>query len=223
MFRPSSLFLAVLATTTANAETRELGSHQHGISTLDIAVEGTDIAMTLAAPGADIVGFEYQPETDADKAAVDHAIAALADPLALFTPPASAACTVVSATARLILEDDEAHDHEDDHGHDDHAEKEHDHDDDHGHDDHAEKEQDHDEAHDHDEDHAEKASGGHSEFEAEYLLTCSAPKELSQLQFAYFDKFPNAQEIRVQIVGSAGAQAFAVTDQAPSLTLPELY
>ena len=217
MNKSATIFISLLAGTAAVAETRELGSHEHGVSTLDIAVEGTNIAMTLSAPGADIVRFEYAPETDADKTAVESAIAALSDPLTLFAPPASAECSIVSAKAELILEDGHD-DHE--HGHDDHddhgaKEEEHDHADDH---DHA-----HDDAHDHDEDHAEKADAGHSEFEAQYMLNCEAPEELSQLQFAYFDSFPNAEEIRVQIVSASGAQAFAVTDQAPSLTLPELF
>ena len=60
---------ALAATAAVAEERRELGAHEHGHSTLTIAVEGTRVAMELSAPGADIVGFEHAAETDEQKAA----------------------------------------------------------------------------------------------------------------------------------------------------------
>lgn len=82
-------------------ETRDLGAHEHGHAALNIAVEGTQVAMAFEAPGADIVGFEYKAETAGDRAKVDAAIAELSKPLSLFVLPAAAGCTVVSSTAAL--------------------------------------------------------------------------------------------------------------------------
>jgi len=75
----------------------------------------------------------------------------------------------------------------------------------HGHDDHA-----------HD-DHADAA--GHTEFHAEYLLTCAQPDSVSAISFAYFQTFPNALELEVQVISDTGAQAFEVTRDAPTLDL----
>lgn len=179
---------------------RELDAHEHGVGTLNIAIEGATIAMAFEAPGADIVGFEYAAESDVDLAAIDAAIATLGAPLDLFVVPEAAACTVTEALAELEGGDDDAHhehaeDHHDEHGHDDH-------------DDH--KDEDH-------EDHADAAN--HTEFHAEYTLTCDNADALTSISFAYFDTFPNAKEVEVQMITASGAQAFEVERDAPVLDL----
>ncbi len=82
-------------------ETRLLDAHEHGVGTLNIAVEGTTVAMEFEAPGADIVGFEYEATTDAAQVAVHAAVAKLGSPLDLFVMPDAAKCIVVSAKADL--------------------------------------------------------------------------------------------------------------------------
>jgi hypothetical protein len=116
-----------LATTAAVAEERrELGVHEHGHSTLAIAVEGTRVAMELTAPGVDIVGFEHGASTDEEKAAMEQAKVALADPLTLFTPPSSAHCRAAEAVVELESEEghEEEHAEGDAHGEAAHAEGE---------------------------------------------------------------------------------------------------
>ena len=218
-----SLIALISAMPAAAQDTRQLDAHEHGVGTLNIAIEGTTLAMTFEAPGADIVGFEYAAKSDADLAAIDAAVTTLNAPLDLFGMPSAAACSVISTQAALESEDDHAEDTHDDHGHGDHAEDAHD---DHGHDDHAEDAHDdhgHDDhaedAHDdhgHD-DHAEES--GHTEFHAEYTLNCENPDALTEITFAYFAAFPNAQEVEVQIISTSGAQAFEVERDAPRLDL----
>ncbi|MGR3802509.1 MAG: zinc uptake protein ZrgA [Marinibacterium profundimaris] len=225
-------------------EHRELGAHEHGVGQLGIAIEDDSIAMELRAPGADIVGFEHAAESDEDRALVTAALAALEQPLTLFEMPQAAGCTLVEAHAELVL--GEHDDHDDDHDHDeedsdhDHDEAHDDHGDDAAHGDHEEHEHDkHDEdhaegddhdadAHEHDDDHAEAhddhddhdhAEGGHSEFHAEYLLTCSDIGAADRIDFAYFDAFPNAQELDIQLVSDAGASMAEVGRDDPVLTL----
>src|SRR3990172_13326550 len=79
-----TVFAAALAATPARAEEakRELGAHEHGHGTLNIAIENARVSMELEAPGMDIVGFEYAASTDDQKAAVAKAKAELAKPLA---------------------------------------------------------------------------------------------------------------------------------------------
>lgn len=224
--------IALLSAFPAFAEeSRELDAHEHGVGTLNIAIDGTQVAMIFEAPGADIVGFEYAAESDADNAAIDAAIAQLGAPLDLFVTTAAAGCVVVEAKASLEGEDDhEDHDDHDD-DHDDHGD---DHDEDHDEHDHDEghdEDEDHDHGDEHDENHDDHAhddhddhddhadEAGHTEFHAEYMLTCDAPDDLTEITLAYFDTFPNALEVEVIIVTESGAQAFEVSRDAPVLNL----
>ena len=222
-------FIALVAASQAVAgEKRELDAHVHGVGTLNIAVDGDIVGMEFHAPGADIVGFEYEAKSEVDRAAIDAAVATLARPLDLFVLPAKAACTVTQASAMLEIEEDNDHDHD----HEEHAEhddhEEHADHDDHDHAEHEDEEHaehdDHDHAeHDHDEhDHAE-AAGQHTEFHAEYTLNCASPEALDSIEFAYFDTFENALELEVQIIAESGAQAFEVTREDANLDLQNLF
>ncbi|MGJ8585896.1 MAG: zinc uptake protein ZrgA [Marinosulfonomonas sp.] len=208
MKRTFSLIALVAAFPAFAQDARQLGAHEHGVGTLNIAIDGTTVAMEFEAPGADIVGFEYEAESEADLAAIETGVATLDAPLDLFVMPEAADCTLVKAMAELASED-----HHDDHGDDDHdAHGDEDHDD-HGHKDHDDE--DHaDEDHD---DHADDA--GHTEFHADYTLTCGSPDALAEITFAYFEAFPNAREVKVQVITASGAQAFDVERDAPVLNL----
>ena len=166
-----------------------MDAHEHGVGRLDIAFEGTEIAMEFHAPGADIVGFEHAADRAEDRAAVDAAVALLARPLDLFVLPDAAGCSVVRAMAEL--EGDE------DHGEDVHAEDD-------GHDDHDNE-------------------AGHTEFHAAYALTCTDPTAITDVTFAYFAEFQNAQEVEVQVVTDNGATSFDVERDAPTLDLRGMF
>lgn len=210
------LALSAVATPLWAQDTRQLDAHEHGVGTLDIAIDGALVAMEFHAPGADIVGFEYQAERAEDKAAIDAAIATLMQPLELFTVPAAAGCAVTLAKAELETEG--AHEDHDDHAHDEHGDDDHADHDEHAHDDHGDDDHAHDD-HAHD-DHADHADGsGHTEFHAEYAMTCADTSALTSISFPYFDMFPNALEVEVQLISDAGATAFEVTRDDPTLDL----
>jgi hypothetical protein len=196
----SLIALAVAATTPVFAEeTRQLDAHEHGVGQLDIAFDGKQISMELHAPGADIVSFEYAAESAEDRAKVDAAVAILARPSDLFVLTEAAGCTIVQASAELESEEGQA-DHEDEH-------------DDHEDDDHQ------------DADHQEKNVGeaGHTEFHAEYLLACADPGAVTEITFTYFDVFPNALEVEVQLISNKGATSFEVERDAPTLDLRGMF
>lgn len=183
--------ISLIAAFPAFAEdSRALDAHEHGVGTMNIAVDDTAVVIEFEAPGADIVGFEYVAERDDDLAAIDAALSLLSAPLDLFVLPAAAGCKVVDVEAEL-------EGGEKDSDHDDHAEEE-----------------EHD--HDHD-DHDEETS--HTEFHATYTLTCDATDELDEITFTYFDAFTNAREIEVQYIDLEGAKAFEVERDAPVLNL----
>ena len=102
------LSLTVLAQANpATAQHRELGAHEHGRGTLNIALEGTRLSMELEVPGIDIVGFEHPAKSAKDKAVVDSAKKRLSTPLSLFKFSASAGCVVKEASASVESEDDD--------------------------------------------------------------------------------------------------------------------
>ncbi len=181
----TGLAAVLLATAAAAQERRELGPHEHGHATLDIAVEGKSVAMALSAPGADIVGFEHAAEGDADRAALDAGMAALEDPLALFKLPSDAGCSLDTAEVRQVFE---AHEHEEAGHEEEHAEE-----------------------------HGEEAT--HSAFEAEYALTCDDPSAIESIDFAFFDRFPNAEEVEVNLVSERGQSSYEVARDRPRLAL----
>ncbi len=217
---------------------RGLGAHEHGQSRLDIAVEGSVVAMELRAPGADIVGFEYAPASEEEEAAVAAAKETLGQPLSLFVLPDAAGCTATDARVALVFEDADGdeHAHGEEHG-DEHAHGE-EHGDEHAHgeahgDEHAHSEE-HGDEHAHGEEHGDEhahgeahgdehahgeAHGGHSEFRATYAIACADPAAIDSLRFAFFDAFPNAREVAVQMISEAGSAGYEVERDDPVLDL----
>lgn len=100
--------LALLGPAQAQRAKREVGAHVHGASKLNVAIEGQTISMELSAPAHDIVGFEFRPRTDAQRAAVEQATRTLRDPLKLFTLPQAAGCTVANAAVEQTFENGHA-------------------------------------------------------------------------------------------------------------------
>jgi Protein of unknown function (DUF2796) len=101
--------LALLSQPGSAEEHRQLGAHVHGHGRLNIAIEGKKISMELEAPGADIVGFEHEPSTPDQKAAVAEGRAKLADALALFSPSAQAGCELEHVKVSVEAEHENGH------------------------------------------------------------------------------------------------------------------
>lgn len=207
-----ALLASVAATPLLAQETREMDAHVHGVSTLELAVEAGVVEMNLHSPGMDIVGFEYEASTDADKDAVEAAIRTMLVPENIVALPGAAECRLTEVLAHLHAGD---HDHEEgeDHMHEAEGEEDHDHadhaeGDDHVHEEHAEGEE-----HDHEE------GAMHSEFHARYIFACAHPEELTAITFPFFERFENAQEIEAQYVTDAGAGAAEIGRDAAKLTL----
>jgi hypothetical protein len=102
----AALSASLASPSLAAEEKRELGAHEHGHGTLDIAVEGKRVSMALVVPGADIVGFEYEASTPEQKATVEKAKATLADALKVFALPAAAGCTLTEAKVEVKAEEE---------------------------------------------------------------------------------------------------------------------
>jgi hypothetical protein len=171
---------------TAQAQHRELGPHQHGHGTLNIAIEGGRVSMELDVPGADIVGFEHAATTKAQRAAVEKAKAQLAVPLSLFVLPKSAGCSLKQANVKIEgAEEAKAEQAKDTPAG-------------------APKEQ---------------GDAEHSDFNAEYVLECTAVDKLTSIEFPYFRRFSGAEELEVNLVTAKGQSKFEVKRSKPRLDL----
>jgi hypothetical protein len=100
-------FLTCIAFSAPAEEPRQLGAHVHGHGRLNIVIEEKTLFVELEVPAADIVGFEHEPVTPEDKAALEKGKAKLADALSLFTPSPAAECTLKSAEVATDIERDD--------------------------------------------------------------------------------------------------------------------
>lgn len=86
-----------LGTGLAAAEPRSAARHEHGSTTLGIAVEGQSLVIEIDGPAANFVGFERKPATDQEKQELARVLNVLRDGAALFLTPPGAACRLQSA------------------------------------------------------------------------------------------------------------------------------
>jgi len=183
---------ATLSLSQAHAEEkRAADAHEHGHGAFRMAIEEDHAEIELEIPAFDVVGFEHAPSTDEHRAAIAEAAGKLSRPDMLFELPRDAGCVAGEIEIEFGSlgghdedEDDDEHEHED--KHDDHA---------------------HDDDHKHDHDDHEEDGETHSEVSVAYHLTCEDTGALDSIGFAYFDAFPNAEELEVVILSASGQNA----------------
>lgn len=89
---------------------RELGAHEHGAAELTIALSGNEVAIDLQTPAFNVLGFEYAPASDEEKALLDESIAVL-ESGSLLQINSDAECTLVSATVHAdVAQEEESED-----------------------------------------------------------------------------------------------------------------
>lgn len=89
-----------------------LEAHVHGLATLNIALEGQHLELLLDSPAMNIVGFEYQPSSAADKKTVVDAERTLKNEQELFKLSQDAQCSFSAVTI-----DNDLSEHAEEHGH----------------------------------------------------------------------------------------------------------
>lgn len=192
---------------------RQLGAHEHGTGTFDLAIDRTYVVGELRVPRMDIIGFETVAKTTDERIAFVKGMQDLHKPELLFAFPAAAECTFDFATvgvednAKAGSKTAKAEDHDHDHG----AEK-------------AEAaKDDHDHDHDHGDAKSETSSDGetHSEFAVKYAWTCTKPAALAEMSFPYFKSFPKAKKLTVQVVRDGAQAQHTATADAATIPLPQ--
>ena len=168
-------------------EHREHDAHEHGVAELTVAWSGQDLLIDLDTPGFNVLGFEYEPSSDAEKTLFAESMAAL-ESGAFLSFNTEAACTLLESDANSVYAEHAEHDHDDEAEHDDEA--------------------------DHDDDEAEHEGEAetHTDIEVAYSVRCENPAELSTLDLSgLFAQFPNFAELRVQWVSDTAQSAQDLT------------
>jgi hypothetical protein len=71
----------------AHGEHGSLDAHEHGAASLDMVLEDGMLQIDLLSPAMNLLGFEHQPNSDADRLKVAELRGALSKPQALFGLP----------------------------------------------------------------------------------------------------------------------------------------
>lgn len=96
-----SLFIGRASADPSDELFAEHPAHEHGVATLNVAVEGNRVSMDFDSPAVNIVGFEHAPRSEAERAAAAKAEVLLGDPSRLFGLPAEAACRLTDSKLSL--------------------------------------------------------------------------------------------------------------------------
>lgn len=181
-----------------SATQRDLDSHEHGASTLDVVVDNQQVFIDFQSPWMNLVGFEHQPASEEQLSGMTTALQTLeTDASSLLSFNSDANCTLQAATVNstVKVEIDQAAASNPAEEHDEHADE---HKDDH-HDEHA------------DEHHDEHDEVAHSEVTASYEFSCQQPGDLAELSVALFSTWSGISDIDVQLAGPGG-QSFVELD-----------
>jgi hypothetical protein len=72
-------------------------AHEHGVATLEVAIESAQLAIQFRSPAMNLLGFEHRPRSVQDQAALSRALGWLRDPAGQFQPSNDAGCRVVKS------------------------------------------------------------------------------------------------------------------------------
>ncbi len=185
-----SLF-AVSCLSQSHAQQANLGTHVHGVSELNIVIEGNKIEIQLRTPAMNIVGFEHEASTKKQIKKVKQSEAKLHDHKALFSF-SSGDCRLTQTQIDLanliknnVIEKD-IHDHH---------------------------KSDSDNNHEH-----EDEASVHSEVVAHYHYDCEDMDDLSSLSLGFFDVFPAMQQINGIWITTSEQGAAALTRSNKTIT-----
>lgn len=106
----AGLLITASGTVTANGNP---GAHQHGHASLQMAMEANGISLLFISPAANLIGFEHQPRTDAEKQQLK-ALARWAGNTPLINSPEQR-CLVTGSQLHTSWPQGSHHDHHQDH------------------------------------------------------------------------------------------------------------
>lgn len=104
-----ALALGAAAACVAADEIEHHGVHEHGKVTLNIALDGEMLVISLEAPAVNMVGFEHPPEKPQEREILRKTDAMLKSGRGLFGVPQAATCKLASADVEIPDWNDHKH------------------------------------------------------------------------------------------------------------------
>jgi len=181
---------------------RELGSHEHGADSLNIAIENTLIYVEFEAPWNSFVGFEHAPSTSSQRDLVEATLTTLRNPDEIFIFN-GVDCKTLDVEIENSMDNGEDHQNTHDEEHDEEHGEEHD--------------EEHAHTHDSDSEHAE-----HSQIIAIYSFECLDTSRLDSIDFAIFSRWEGFADLDVQLISEKGAASVELTASNARLDLDAL-
>ena len=185
----ASAVLALPISVLADDHQHSLEAHVHGLGTLNIALENQLLELQLESPAMNIIGFEYQPTTEADIQSVKAAQNTLSNAAELFAFSPAAQCRLTSVSIEnALLKGSGAHDHDHDHDHESQPA-------------------------------AEIAEHQHNDISAHYQYHCATPAQLNSIDLAgLFKLFTQTEKIQVQLIVGDHQQGAELSAKNTSLS-----
>jgi hypothetical protein len=192
------IFLTIFFTVSSRAADRNPEAHEHGVGAMNIAIQGNEVEIELELPADNVVGFEHEARTAAEKKRVQNAAAKLKKAANVVVLPEGAACKLKETEIKsALLENHDEYGHKD--NHDDHGKSE-------KHDDHGKSEK-HDDGDE------------HSEFAIHYHFECAKTALISILDISLFKHFPSTYKLRVQYITPNGQGVVQATPKSARIKL----
>lgn len=187
----ASAALALSFPVLADDHQHSLEAHVHGIGTLNIALENQLLELQLESPAMNIIGFEYQPTTEADIQSVKAAQNTLSNAAELLAFSPAAQCRLTSVSIEnALLKGSGAHAHDHDHDHDHESQPA-----------------------------AEIAEHQHNDISAHYQYHCATPAQLNSIDLAgLFKLFTQTEKIQVQLIVGDHQQGAELSAKNTSLS-----
>jgi hypothetical protein len=175
----SLLFVIFLAGVFKTLGQGSLEAHVHGKASINLVLDDQSLFIEFESPAYNLVGFEHEPKDQIQQKEVQDTLSLLSKPRKVFGFSAQAGCLVgsVSVTTTMAGVGKNTVGYEEEH----HEEEHHDHS---------------------DGDSTNKES--HSEFKANYLMTCSEPEKLRTIEFKLFKEFLGLKSVQVQWINGEG-------------------
>ena len=193
------VLLTVAIPSSATAEHREHGTHEHGVAEFNIALAEATVTLELHSPAYNVFGFEHSPNTTEQQQAVTEHLATLKQATTLFEFDPQAACVLLTADIQNPFEAAKANKasaepHEHDAESHEHAKS------------HEPDEAEHtDDADSHEHDETE-----HTDIEITYRYRCSVAVNSLDVQ-GLLTQFPYFETLKVQWVSDTQQSAQTVT------------
>ena len=93
----------------------DLGAHEHGSASLNIAIDSSTIAMRFESPAVNIVGFEYTTEDAQQQLLIKQAKNNLSNFDAIFQLAGAVSCQTVQSSANWVTKHEESHEEHEEH------------------------------------------------------------------------------------------------------------